>query len=104
MPLLELEQKIQHELLENPALELSELKDSDNFEADSFSYEEKDNTTDSDDDVEFSDGLSFDLSDFRHRDDIDYNWSEIYDDSMPKRSYEDDDEQFDLIANTEESW
>ncbi len=101
MPLLELEQKIQHELLENPALELSELKDSDNSEADSFSYEDKDNTADSDDDAEFRDGLSFDLSDFRHRDDIDYNWSEIYDDTMPKRSYEDDDEQFDLIANTE---
>ena len=92
MPLLELEQKIQHELMENPALELSDLKISDehdNYDTD-YGIDENSNS-------DFDDSYN----DLRHADDIDYNWSESYDDTMPRRSYEDNEDRFDVVANTE---
>ncbi len=99
MPLLELEQRIQHELIENPALELSDLKNdekSDNNSSESTS-EDYDNTEGSEEgDGDYSD----DFKDLRHSDDVDYSWNDVYDDCMPKSSY-DDDERFDIIANTE---
>ncbi len=97
MPLLELEQRIQHELIENPALELSDLKDTEN-------YDESKNKSDSDNfdsEDNFENDISDELYDLKHVDDIDYNWNEIYDDTISKRSYEDDDDRFDVIANTE---
>ena len=97
MPLLELEQKIQHELIENPALELSDLKTTED-------YDESQNNSDSDNfnsDDDFENNITDNFSDLRHTDDIDYNWNEIYDDTIPKRSYDDDEDRFDVIANTE---
>ena len=97
MPLLELEQKIQHELMENPALELSDLKNSDDHEKETDSYDTDYDTGESSD-SDFDDSYN----DLRHADDIDYNWSELYDDTPPRRSsYEDNEDRFDIIANTE---
>lgn len=97
MPLLELEQKIQHELLENPALELSDLKTADDFEP-GFTNSGSD---DQDYGEDYDEDYDNDFSDLRHTDDVDYNWNDIYDDTMPKSSYEDDEDRFDIIANTE---
>ncbi len=96
MPLMELEQKIQHELLENPALELSDLKNSDPEEHNSTDY---DDNYDSYDDTD--ENTETDFNDMRHADDIDYSWNEIYDDTLPRRNYDDDEDRFDIISNTE---
>lgn len=100
MPLLELEQKIQHELLENPALELSDMKNSDDYTADSQEYDTEYESFD-DTDGDFENDFDESFNDLRHADDIDYNWSELYDDSLPRRSYDDEEDRFDVIANTE---
>ncbi len=95
MPLMELEQKIQHELLENPALELSDLKNSDSEDQISADYD------DNYDSYEDDENYETDFSDLRHTDDIDYSWNEIYDDTLPRHSYDDDEDRFDIISNTE---
>ena len=96
MPLLELEQKIQKELIENPALELQDLKSETASSEDS-----EDNYDVSDNELEIEkDGEAVnDFNDLRYADEVDYNWNEIYDDILPRRNF--DDEEFDIIANTE---
>lgn len=95
MPLLELEQRIQTELIENPALELAELK------TDLLAGGDYDNSSDGQDNNDFSPESeeSYDFSDMRHSDSVDYNWNDVYDDTAPRRGFEDDDERFDVIGN-----
>ncbi len=88
LPILELEQRIQQELLENPALELLEMRDADGNEPGEQDEAYAENEMESDD-------ANHDL---RKIDEMDYDWDEFYDESAPRRPAPDD-ERFDIIEN-----
>ncbi len=98
MPLLELEQRIQTELIENPALELADLKTDLFQDGDPDGGSENQNDAQGDDfSPEADEGYEFE--DLRHAESVDCDWNELYDDCAPKRGYDDDEERFDIIAN-----
>ncbi len=91
LPLMALEQKINQELLENPALELAGMKeDLDSPVADDI--EEPETEPESYEAVDASENLS-------RIDEIDYDWDSFYEEAAPGRSVSDSDERLDLIEN-----
>ncbi len=90
LPMLALEQRIQQELLENPALDLLDLGEA---PVDSAAAEEPGLT-------EENQGEAADANtDLRKVDEIDYDWDNFYDEAPPRRYRGDDEERFDLIEN-----
>ncbi len=120
LPLMALEQRIQQELLENPALELVDLEDdADSFDSsdaadndsgtDSGSSADSESAGEKSPAVESDDFTSDDSPDYladngeeslSRIDEVDFEWDDYYDDSAPRRGFEDDEERFDLIENT----
>lgn len=93
LPLLALEQKISQELMENPALELAEMKDA-------SALSEADAEGDDSGEVANADATGEGESeDLRRVDDVDYDWDDFYGEGSPRRSSSDD-ERFDIIENT----
>jgi RNA polymerase sigma-54 factor len=84
LPLLDLEQRLQHEMIVNPALEMPEMLAAADAPND-----------DNDDDDDRDDWRRVD-----HRDDIDCDFRNVYDDGPRARSSysDDDDEQFDPLS------
>lgn len=104
MPLMELEQRIQTELLENPALELAELKDGfDSPEAEELGGGEDDSGHGSsgtpDAKTAQDDYGGDDAYGESGTEAADFEWGDIYDEVSPRRGVEDDEDRFDFIAN-----
>lgn len=91
LPLLALEQRIQQELLENPALELAEMREEPAPAA--AADESEPDTSGEMAAVEASEDL-------RKVDEIDYDWDDFYESSSPRRHSGNNDERFDLVENT----
>ncbi len=113
MPIMQLEQRIRQEQLENPTLEIEEIENlegetaadsaGDDDEAEPPSPEdvqgarEEREESDPDQDV-YADHDS--ASGLERVDEVDYDWSDAYDDYSPARGpAQDDEEAFDPIAN-----
>lgn len=104
MPLMELEQRIQTELLENPALELAELKDG-------FAAPDEEGFSGGDDD--YAQGVAGTSEAPAVQEDFggdegygeggaeasDFEWGDIYDEVSPRRGGDDDEDRFDFVAN-----
>jgi len=94
LPLMALEQKIQQELIENPALELAEMRD----EGDEASFdgdeEEAGEAPEAfvDDELDLNENLG-------KVDELDYDWDSYYEEVAPRRVSLNDEERFDLIEN-----
>ncbi|MCX7933818.1 MAG: RNA polymerase factor sigma-54 [Planctomycetota bacterium] len=93
LPLMALEQRIQQEILENPALEMRDLAE----EAD----EEGATALEAEEEEEPSTAAMAEASeDLSRVDEIDYDWDELHDETSPRRSAEEDDEErYNALAN-----
>lgn len=99
MPLLELEQRIQSELMENPALELAEMND-DFQDNESSEFATAENDTDyAEQATEEAPEFSSDFNDFTDTDAVDYDWNEVYDDVAPMRGISDEYDPYDKFRN-----
>lgn len=95
LPLMELEQRLQQELLENPALELAEMKSQEDDYADDPVADP--DAADPEEPDSFPDDEA--SADFRNEDAIDCDWDAYYDERPPQRIHDDDEDRFDPIAN-----
>ncbi len=94
LPIMALEQRIQTELMENPALELTEMKE-DGDEAEAAAGFDEDEAAPPLD--EPAPETSVDL---RSVDELDYDWDGYYEDGSPRRrSAGEDDEEYDPIES-----
>jgi len=97
LPIMALEQRIQQEILENPALEIRDLsEEAEEDAAAAFGDEEEEEAPSSPASVDHSEDLSC-------IDEIDCDWDELHDAASPRRWDEDDEEaRFDALANLPE--
>ncbi len=115
LPVMALEQRIQQELLENPALELLDLRDSpeaaqDAGEEDGGASAESEAEGDGESasggetsEGEWEETTASDeataVEDLRHVDDLDYDYDSYYDEAAPHRSVPDGEDVFDPVEN-----
>ncbi len=93
LPLMALEQRVQQEILENPALEMRDLAgDAEDDAADNIVADEEEDSP--------SAAQAEESEDLSRVDEIDCDWDELHDETSPRRSAEEDEEdRFDAIAN-----
>ncbi len=94
LPILALEQRVQQELLKNPALELAELEDEDAEEA----ARREDGGADDDDHASVEERTESSLV---AADQSDYSWDEAYGEAAPRRRYDgEEDAKLEALYNT----
>lgn len=110
MPVMQLEQRIRQEQLENPTLEIEEIENLDREDNDGDAGPEEDGDAgdlasirQADEEADPDQDVYPDHDETRgleHIDEVDYDWSDAYDDYSPARGPSpDDDESFDPVAN-----
>jgi RNA polymerase sigma-54 factor len=116
LPVMALEQRIQQELLENPALELLDMRDSPDTaqetaedasgEGDSAESGEsasgpsaEGETPESEWEASTASDEATTVEDLRHVDDLDYDYDSYYDEAPPHRAQSDGEDVFDPVEN-----